>query len=51
MIRALEGLTFDTCKGERTIRKEDHQAICDLNFVQFGPEIRATRAGPSPATA
>lgn len=38
VIRALEGLTFDTCKGERTIRKEDHQAICDLNFVQFGPD-------------
>ena len=22
----------------RKIRKEDHQAICDINFVQFGPD-------------
>lgn len=41
VIAALEGLTFDSCKGERTIRKEDHQAICDLNIVQFGPDDSA----------
>ena len=38
VIAALEGLEFDTCKGMRTIRKEDHQAICDINLVQFGPD-------------
>ena len=38
IIAALEGLEFDSCKGMRKIRKEDHQAICDLNFVQFGPD-------------
>lgn len=38
VIAALEGLEFDSCKGMRKIRKEDHQAITDLNFVQFGPD-------------
>ncbi|MCY0096807.1 ABC transporter substrate-binding protein [Hoeflea ulvae] len=38
VIAALEDLEFDTCKGMRKIRKEDHQAICDLNLVQFGPD-------------
>lgn len=38
VISALEGLEFDSCKGMRKIRKEDHQAICDLNLVQFGPD-------------
>ena len=38
VIAALEDLEFDSCKGMRKIRKEDHQAICDLNFVQFGPD-------------
>ena len=38
VIAALEGLEFNSCKGMRKIRKEDHQAICDINFVQFGPD-------------
>jgi len=38
VIAALEDLEFDSCKGMRKIRKEDHQAICDLNMVQFGPD-------------
>lgn len=38
IIPALEGLEFDSCKGMRKFRKEDHQAITDLNFVQFGPD-------------
>ena len=38
VIAALEDLEFDSCKGKRKIRKADHQAICDLNFVQFGPD-------------
>ncbi len=41
VIAALEGLEFDSCKGMRKIRKEDHQAICDINFVQFGPDDSA----------
>ncbi len=43
VIGALEGMTFDSCKGKRTFRKEDHQAICDINMVQFGPD--ETEAG------
>lgn len=37
LIPALEGLTFDTVKGPITLRKEDHQAICDVNYAQLGP--------------
>ena len=35
LIKALEGLTFDTAKGEVTFRPEDHQAICDVNFIRI----------------
>ncbi len=35
VIAAMEGMTFDTAKGPVTYRKEDHQAICDVNFVRF----------------
>jgi branched-chain amino acid transport system substrate-binding protein len=35
VIAAMEGMTFDTAKGPVTFRKEDHQAICDVNFVRF----------------
>ncbi|MGF7162394.1 branched-chain amino acid transport system substrate-binding protein [Rhodoligotrophos appendicifer] len=38
VVKALEGMTFDTAKGTRTFRKEDHQAILDLNFITFKPE-------------
>lgn len=37
LIAGLEGLTFDTVKGSVTLRKEDHQAICDVNYAQLGP--------------
>jgi branched-chain amino acid transport system substrate-binding protein len=37
LIRALEGLTFDSVKGPITIRAEDHQALCDVNYVKLGP--------------
>ena len=36
MIPAMEGLTFDSCKGSITFRKEDHQAITDVNYVLIG---------------
>ena len=32
---ALKGLTFDTAKGKVTFRPEDHQAICDVNFIRI----------------
>ena len=35
VIKALEGLTFKTAKGEVTFRPEDHQAICDVNFIRI----------------
>jgi branched-chain amino acid transport system substrate-binding protein len=33
--KALLGLTFDTAKGKVTFRPEDHQAICDVNFIRI----------------
>lgn len=41
MIKALEGLTFDTVKGKMRIRKEDHQAICDVNYANPEPDQSA----------
>ncbi len=41
VIGALEGMSFASCKGKRTFRKEDHQAICDVNMVQFAPDDTA----------
>jgi branched-chain amino acid transport system substrate-binding protein len=35
VIAALAGLSFDTAKGRVTLRAEDHQAICDVNFVRI----------------
>ena len=35
IIKALEGLTFETAKGSVTFRPEDHQAICDVNFIRI----------------
>jgi branched-chain amino acid transport system substrate-binding protein len=35
VVKALEGLSFDTAKGRRTFRAEDHQAVLDVNFVKF----------------
>ena len=40
---ALEGLTFDTAKGKVTLRAQDHQAICDVNFIRIkSSEAEAT---------
>lgn len=38
VVQALEGLSFDTAKGRRTFRKEDHQAILDVNFIKVDPD-------------
>ena len=35
VIDSLEGLTFDTAKGNVTLRRQDHQAVCDINFVRM----------------
>ncbi len=35
VIAALAGLDFDSAKGRVTLRAEDHQAICDINFVRI----------------
>ncbi len=35
VIAGLRGLTFDTAKGPVTLRAEDHQAICDVNFIRI----------------
>ncbi len=37
LIPALEGLSFDSVKGQITLRKEDHQAISDVNYALLGP--------------
>lgn len=34
VIKALKGLTFGTAKGNVTFRPQDHQAICDINFIR-----------------
>ena len=35
VIPALRGLTFDTAKGPVTLRAEDNQAVCDVNFIRI----------------
>jgi len=37
VIKALEGLTFDSVSGKRTIRAEDHQTIKDVNIIHVVP--------------
>lgn len=37
LITAMEGATFDTAKGRRTFRPEDHQSLCDVNIMQIQP--------------
>ena len=32
LIAAMEGLTFDTPKGQMSFRKEDHQALQDMYY-------------------
>ena len=34
---ALEGLQYQSAKGDSTFRKEDHQGLAKLNFVRLGP--------------
>lgn len=36
LVPALEGLTFESVKGPITLRAEDHQAICDVNYALLG---------------
>lgn len=38
VVKALEGMQLDTGKGQRTLRKEDHQAVLDLNFIKIEPD-------------
>ncbi|PSC02904.1 branched-chain amino acid ABC transporter substrate-binding protein [Alsobacter soli] len=38
VIGALEGMSFESCKGRITFRKEDHQAIGDVNLIKLGPK-------------
>jgi len=38
VVKALEGLSLDTAKGTRILRKEDHQAVLDLNFIKIDPD-------------
>jgi branched-chain amino acid transport system substrate-binding protein len=37
LVPALEGMSFDSIKGKITLRKEDHQAIEDVNYALVGP--------------
>ena len=37
LVPALEGLSFDSVKGRITFRKEDHQALSDVNYALIGP--------------
>ena len=38
VIAALEGLKFQSCKGEMYFRKEDHIPMADIDYVQLGPQ-------------
>ena len=40
IIRTMEGLQVQTNKGSVSFRKEDHQAIGDVNFMSFAPSDR-----------
>ena len=35
VVHALEGLTVETAKGPVRFRPEDHQAVCDVNFIRI----------------
>ena len=43
IIAAMRGMTVDTAKGPVTFRPEDHQAICDVNFVR----LKASSGAPN----
>jgi branched-chain amino acid transport system substrate-binding protein len=38
VMKAMEGMTFDMSKGKATFRKEDHQAIVNVDYVRFDPD-------------
>jgi len=46
LIRAMEGLKFDTAKGQRTIRPEDHQALQEMYVLHL--ETKAGYVWPVP---
>jgi branched-chain amino acid transport system substrate-binding protein len=35
IVKTMAGMELDTAKGKRTFRKEDHQAVADLNYISF----------------
>ncbi len=37
LIHAMEGMSFQTCKGKMTFRKEDHQALQDMYEFRIKP--------------
>ena len=37
LIHAMEGMSFHTCKGKMTFRKEDHQALQDMYEFRIKP--------------
>jgi branched-chain amino acid transport system substrate-binding protein len=37
LLNALPGMTFDTPKGPTTFRKEDHQAMADIDIIHLAP--------------
>ena len=41
VIAALQGMTFDTAKGPVTLRREDNQAVCDVNFIRIKSGVEA----------
>ena len=38
VIAALEGVNFESAKGNISFRKEDHQVISDINVIKLGPK-------------
>jgi branched-chain amino acid transport system substrate-binding protein len=37
LIHAMEGMSFETCKGQMTFRKQDHQALQDMYVFRMKP--------------
>jgi len=35
IVKAMAGMTWDTAKGKRTFRKEDHQCVGDVTFLKI----------------
>jgi branched-chain amino acid transport system substrate-binding protein len=38
VINALEGIRFESAKGDISFRKEDHQIISDINLIKLNPK-------------